>query len=85
MLWGTYCEDVLNKRTPFREEHLARLQALKDAGTLVTLGPTSDLSRVFGIFAADSAEDAEALVKADIYWREGIWTNVEIYPWTQAF
>ena len=85
VLWGTYCEDVLSKRAPFREEHLARLQQLKEAGSLVTLGPTKDLTRVFGVFEADSAEAAEALVKADVYWRKGIWTSVEIHPWTQAF
>lgn len=85
VLWGTYCENVLEKRAPFRDEHLARLQHLKDNGSLVTLGPTTDLSRVFGIFEADSAAAAEELVKADVYWREGIWTRVEIHPWTQAF
>ena len=37
---GTYCSDALEKRTPFREEHLARLQSLKQQGTLITLGPT---------------------------------------------
>lgn len=85
VLWGTYCEGVLDKRAPYRDEHLARLQQLKDAGSLITLGPTTDLSRVFGIVEADSFEAAEALVKADVYWREGIWTQVEIHPWTQAF
>jgi len=85
VLWGTYCEDVLEKRAPFREEHLARLQQLKEGGSLLTLGPTTDLSRVFGIFEGDSSEAIEALVKADVYWREGIWTAIEIHPWTQAF
>ena len=85
VLWGTYCDDVLSKRAPFREEHLARLQQLKDAGSLITLGPTKDLKLVFGIVEAESTEAAEALVKADVYWREGIWTSVEIHPWTQAF
>mgnify|MGYP007000144387 len=23
VLWGTYCSDALEKRTPFREEHLS--------------------------------------------------------------
>ncbi|PTU00158.1 hypothetical protein DBR45_24185, partial [Pseudomonas sp. HMWF031] len=40
VLWGLYCEDALQKRVPFRDEHLARLQSLKDEGTLITLGPT---------------------------------------------
>jgi hypothetical protein len=85
VLWGTYCDDVLEKRAPYRDEHLARLQQLKDAGSLITLGPTTDLRRVFGIFEGESADAVEALVKADVYWREGIWTSVAIHPWTQAF
>ena len=56
VLWGTYCEDVLEKRAPYRDEHLTRLQQLKDEGTLVTLGPTTDLRLVFGIFEGESAE-----------------------------
>jgi hypothetical protein len=40
---------------------------------------------VFGIFEGESAEAIEALVKADVYWRQGIWTSVAIHPWTQAF
>jgi uncharacterized protein YciI len=85
VLWGTYCPDALEKRTPFREEHLAGLQRQKDADTLVTLGPTEGSTHVFGIYEADSLAQVEELVKADIYWREGIWTSVEIHPWIQAF
>ena len=85
VLWGTYCENALEKRTPFREEHLAGLQMLKDTGTLITLGPTEASTHVFGIYEADSKIEVEALVKGDVYWREGIWTAVEIHPWIQAF
>ncbi|MFO7630545.1 MAG: YciI family protein [Prochlorococcaceae cyanobacterium] len=85
VLWGIYCADALEKRTPFREEHLAGLGLLKEAGSLITLGPTADTTRVFGIYEAGSKEEAEALVKGDVYWREGIWTEVEVHPWIQAF
>jgi uncharacterized protein YciI len=85
VLWGTYCDDALQKRTPYRQEHLAGLQQQKDAGTLITLGPTEGSTHVFGIYEADSHASVEALVKSDVYWRQGIWTAVEIYPWIQAF
>ncbi|MEB3201568.1 MAG: YciI family protein [Synechococcus sp.] len=85
VLWGTYCDDALQRRIPYREEHLAALQQLKDAGTLVTLGPTEGSTHVFGIFEAEDQQRVEAIVKADIYWRQGIWTAVQIYPWIQAF
>jgi uncharacterized protein YciI len=85
VLWGTYCDQALEKRTPFRDEHLAGLQHQKDAGILITLGPTEGSTHVFGIYEAESRQQVDELVKADIYWRQGIWTAVEIYPWIQAF
>jgi uncharacterized protein YciI len=85
VLWGTYCDNALEKRRPYREEHLAGLQQLKDQGILVTLGPTEGSTHVFGIYEADSREQVETLVKGDVYWRNGIWTAVEVYPWIQAF
>ena len=85
VLWGTYCDEALTRRTPYRQEHLAALQLLKDAGTLVTLGPTEGSTHVFGIFEAENQELVEAIVKGDVYWRHGIWTEVQIYPWIQAF
>ena len=85
VLWGTYCADALERRTPFRDEHLAGLQRQKEDGVLLTLGPTADTSHVFGLYEAEDRETVESLVKGDIYWRQGIWTAVEIYHWIQAF
>jgi uncharacterized protein YciI len=85
VLWGTYCDDALNRRTPHREEHLAGLQRQKDAGILITLGPTEGSTHVFGIYEAASLQTVDDLIKNDVYWRQGIWTAVEIYPWIQAF
>ncbi len=85
VLWGTYCENALEKRTPFREEHLSRLRTLKQEGVLITLGPTKCSSFVFGIFQANSLEMVDELVREDVYWKEGIWTKLEVYPWIQAF
>ena len=85
VLWGTYCADALVKRAPFRDEHLARLQDLKEQGTLVTLGPTEGSTHVFGIFEANDVSVVRKLVEDDIYWKHGIWTSFEVYPWVQAF
>ena len=85
VLWGSYCEDALRKRTPFREEHLQRLSSLKEEGILITLGPTKCNRYVFGIFKSEDIEHVRSLIKEDVYWREGIWTDFEIYSWTQAF
>ena len=85
VLWGTYCADALEKRAPYRDEHLARLQSLKEQGTLVTLGPTEGSTHVFGIFDADSIDVVRRLVEDDIYWKQGILKALEVYPWVQAF
>lgn len=85
VLWGTYCDNALEKRAPFRDEHLERLKALKEIGTLITLGPTVGSTHVFAVFESDSESTVRALLEADIYWREGIWTHLDVYPWIQAF
>ena len=85
VLWGTYCENALEKREPFRDEHLNRLSTMKKNGLLITLGPTKCTRYVFGIFEAESLEEVKELIKKDVYWKEGIWTSFEVYPWTQAF
>ena len=85
VLWGTYCADALVKRAPYRDEHLARLQDLKEQGTLVTLGPTEGSTHVFGIFEANDVAVVRKLVEDDIYWKHGIWASLEVYPWVQAF
>ncbi|MFM7269061.1 MAG: YciI family protein [Cyanobium sp.] len=85
VLWGTYCPDALERRTPFRDEHLAGLRQQKERGVLLTLGPTEGSTHVFGIYEAEDQAAVEALVKGDIYWRQGIWTEVAVYHWIQAF
>ena len=85
VLWGTYSSDALELRGPFRDEHLAGLQLQKEEGVLLTLGPTACTTRVFGLYEAENQEQVEALVKGDIYWKQGIWTSVEVYPWIKAF
>lgn len=85
VVWGTYCDDVLDKRVPFRQEHLDGLQRQKEAGLLITLGPTADTRFVFGIYEAESQAEVEQALHGDVYWREGIWTSLQVHPWIQAF
>jgi uncharacterized protein YciI len=85
VLWGTYCANALEQRTPYREEHLEGLRRQKEEGVLITLGPTEGSTHVFGIYEAENQATVEALVKNDVYWRNGIWTAVEVHPWIQAF
>ena len=85
VVFGEYCKDAINKRDPFREQHLNRLKSLKDRNILVTLGPTKCTKYLFGVFNANDEKELKDIIEEDIYWENGIWINYEIYPWIQAF
>lgn len=84
VMWGSYCEDVLERRAPYRQAHLDGLAALKTAGQLITAGPTRDLKKVFVIYEAETEAIARQLVESDPYWQHGIWTEYQLYDWIQA-
>jgi uncharacterized protein len=85
VMWGSYCENVLEKRTPYREAHLEGLARQKAAGELITLGPTEDLAMVFGIYEAPDEATVRGWVEADPYWTNGIWTAYQVRAWIQVF
>ena len=85
VVFGKYCEDAIIKREKFREEHLNRLKKLKDQDVLVTLGPTKCNRYLFGIFNASDENQVRDIIEQDIYWKKGIWINLDIYQWVQAF
>jgi uncharacterized protein len=84
VMWGNYCADVLEKRAPYREAHLAGLNRQKTDGILVTIGPTKDLTKVFAIYEADDEQKVRHLVESDLYWQHQIWTDYEVKEWIQA-
>lgn len=85
IMLGSYCEDVLAKREPYRPEHLQGLKEQKESGVLITIGPTKDLTKVLGIYEAESEAIVRGLVEADPYWKNGIWTEYNVKEWIQAF
>ncbi len=84
VIWGRYCENVLEQRAPYRQAHLDGLAAQKAAGTLITLGPTQDLTQVFGIYEAPDEATVRQLIESDPYWQHNIWTEYQVYEWIQA-
>jgi uncharacterized protein YciI len=85
VMWGSYCENALEKRQPYRPAHLDGLRQQQERGTLITLGPTKDNTRVFGIYEAADEATVRQLVEGDPYWVNGIWTEYEVKEWIQAF
>lgn len=82
---GSYCENVLEKRAPYRQAHLDGLAKQKAEGVLITLGPTKDTTQVFGIYEAQDEATVRQLVENDPYWQNGIWTEYTVKEWIQAF
>jgi len=84
VLWGTYCDDVLERRAPYRQAHLDGLAQQKDSGVLITIGPTKDLTQVFGIYEAEDEGSVRQLIESDPYWQHGVWTEYDVKEWIQA-
>ena len=85
VVFGEYCDDAINKRKPYREQHINRLASLKERNILITIGPTKCTKYLFGIFNAEDKNQLRALLQKDIYWEKGIWISFDIYPWEQVF
>ncbi|MEH1891168.1 YciI family protein [Nostoc sp. UHCC 0926] len=85
VVWGSYCEDVLEKRVPHRQAHLDGLAKQKESGVLITIGPTKDVTKVFGIYEAEDETTVRQLIENDPYWKNGIWTEYSVKEWIQAF
>lgn len=84
VMWGSYCQGVLEKREPYRKAHLDGLAKQKESGVLITIGPTKDVTQVFGIYEAEDEATVCKLIESDPYWQNGIWTEYEVREWIQA-
>lgn len=83
-------KDVLASRMATRDDHLARLHALRDAGRLLLAGPCPAIdaedpgpagfsgSIVIAEFA--SLDDARAWADADPYVDAGVYVRVDVRP-----
>jgi hypothetical protein len=88
-------DDSLEKRLAARPDHLARLEALRDAGRLVLAGPHPAIdsndpgpagfsgSLVVAEFA--SLDEARAWADADPYVTAGVYAQVTVKPFKKVF
>lgn len=97
MLYAILGEDVPGshaQRAAARPAHLARIQALADAGRIVLAGPFPAIdspdpgpagmtgSLIVGEF--ESLEEARAWIDADPYVTEGVFARVTVRPFKQV-
>jgi uncharacterized protein YciI len=77
----SYVPDVLERRVPYREEHLAKIGAAKEDGRIVMAGPIGDPPNG-GLLVFSTHEAAEEFVRADPYVEGGVVTEWRVEPWT---
>ncbi|AUH53559.1 hypothetical protein CXB49_06845 [Chromobacterium sp. ATCC 53434] len=98
MLYAVMAQDApgtLAQRLAARPDHLARLQALQDAGRLKLAGPFPAIDSVDpgpagfsgSLIVAEfaSLDDARAWADADPYRAAGVYASVEVKPFRQVF
>ena len=82
LLFYDYVPDILERRGPHREGHLALLRRWKDEGRVVMAGATGDppSGGLLVLRIADPAE-AEALIGEDPYVAAGLVASWRVEPW----
>jgi len=76
-------EDYVEKRAPYREEHLEYAKAAHERGALVMGGALSDpADGAVLVFKGDEPTVAEEFAQNDPYVKNGLITAWHVRPWT---
>ena len=83
LLLYDYVENAVERRAPYREEHLRLARGAHDRGELVMAGAFADpVDGAAFVFQGDDPSAAESFVAKDPYVAGGIVTAWRIRPWT---
>ncbi len=77
----SYVSDMLERRAPHREEHLAKIASAKGDGRIVMAGPIGD-PPTGGLLVFNARDAAEEFARADPYVEAGLVTEWRVEPWT---
>ncbi|MFC9963529.1 MULTISPECIES: YciI family protein [Nocardia] len=77
----TYTEATAAERTTNRPEHRGWLNALVDAGTVLTSGPYADGSGALLLFRAEDKSSLEQLLTEDPFAKLGLIEDVRVVEW----
>jgi uncharacterized protein len=80
ILFYDYVDDILERRTAYRDAHLEQIRAGKEDGRIVMAGPLGDPPRGAAIVFTDRAV-AEAFAQADPYVVNGLVPNWRVDLW----
>lgn len=79
-----YVEDMLERRTPVREAHLAHVGAQRRTGTISVAGPFDPPTGAVLVFEDTDRDAVEAFVAADPYYSSGLVTGYRIESWLRT-
>jgi hypothetical protein len=83
LLFYDYVENAVERRAPYREEHIKLAREARERGELVMAGAFADpVDGAAFVFRADGPSVAEGFVRSDPYVANGIVTGWRIRPWT---
>jgi len=76
-------ENYVERRAPYREEHLKYANAAHDKGALVMAGALAEpADSAVLLFKGDGPSVADDFAKNDPYVRNGLITEWKVRPWT---
>jgi len=76
-------ENYVEKRAPYREEHLAYANAAQQRGDLVMAGALAEpADGAVLVFKGEKVSVAEEFAKNDPYVTNGLITEWQVRPWT---
>src|SRR6266849_9052230 len=75
-------DDMINRRVPFREEHLRLARESRQRGELVLAGALAEpVDRALIVFHVDDKSKVEAFARKDPYVVNGLAKKWEVRPW----
>lgn len=76
-------DDMINRRAPYREEHLRLIRDGHGRGEILMAGAVGDPpDGAVLVFRAASADVAEKFVREDPYVKNGLVVSWKVKPWT---
>lgn len=82
VLFYDYVDDIVERRGPYREAHLAGIRAERDAGRVVMAGAVGDPPHGGLIVFGDvEPEVVEAFARSDPYVEAGLVSAWRVEPW----
>ena len=76
-------DDMVNRRAPYREEHLRLIREAHARGEIVMAGAVGDPpDGALVVFRAPSPEMVEKFVRDDPYVKNGLVVSWKVKPWT---